>query len=208
MTVTAVPGGYNVNFPFPSPPGQDTFTISQYVGACSATDPYAAPTAAPSPVPTLSPAQLIISQSPPLVVNIVANANPANNFNVQLSACNTPPWRGPGQSAGSDHLRGAESPGNRVRSRRHSVPSVAFVYLAQSTPALPITLGAPIPLPIAEPMREQAVFTSVAANKVGFPLPVVGLTAAGYAIPYTAPQAPNTTPSSRTVAEGNATASS
>ncbi len=34
------------------------------------------------------------------------------------------------------------------------------------------------------------------ANKVGFPLPVVGLTASGYAIPYTAPQAPNTTPSS------------
>ncbi len=195
VTVTAVPGGYNVNFPFPSPPGQDTFTISQYVGACSTTDPYAAPTAAPSPVPTLSPAQLIISQSPPLVVNIVANANPANNFNVQLSACNTPPGAGPVNQPAPITCAVPNPPGTASITPTLGA-SVAFVYLAQSTPALPITLGAPIPLPIAEPMREQAVFTSVAANKVGFPLPVVGLTAAGYAIPYTAPQAPNTTPSS------------
>ncbi len=195
VTVTAVPGGYNVNFPFPSPPGQDTFTISQYVGACSATDPYAAPTAAPSPVPTLSPAQLIISQSPPLVVNIVANANPANNFNVQLSACNTPPGAGPVNQPAPITCAVPNPPGTATITPTLGA-TVAFVYLAQSTPALPITLGAPIPLPIAEPMREQAVFTSVAANKVGFPLPVVGLTAAGYAIPYTAPVAPNTTPSS------------
>ena len=195
VTVTAVAGGYDVNFPFPSPPGQDTFTISQYVGACSATNPYAAPTAAPSPVPTLSPAQLLISQSPPLVVNIVANANPANNFNVQLSACNTPPGTGPVNQPAPITCAVPNPPGTTTITPALGA-SVAFVYLAQSTPALPITLGAPIPLPIAEPMREQAVFTSVAANKVGFPLPVVGLTASGYAIPYTAPVAPNTTPSS------------
>ena len=195
VTVTAVAGGYDVNFPFPSPPGQDTFTISQYVGACSATNPYAAPTAAPSPVPTLSPAQLLISQSPPLVVNIVANANPANNFNVQLSACNTPPGAGPVNQP-APITCAVPNPIGTTTITPALAASVAFVYLAQSTPALPITLGAPIPLPIAEPMREQAVFTSVAANKVGFPLPVVGLTASGYAIPYTAPQPPNTTPSS------------
>ncbi len=112
VTVTAVAGGYDVNFPFPSPPGQDTFTISQYVGACSATNPYTAPTAAPSPVPTLSPAQLLISQSPPLVVNIVANAPAGNNFNVQLSACNTPPGAGPVNQPVPGYLRGAESSGN------------------------------------------------------------------------------------------------
>ncbi len=195
VTVTAVAGGYDVNFPFPSPPGQDTFTISQYVGACSATDPYAAPTAAPSPVPTLSPTQLIISQSPPLVVNIVANANPANNFNVQLSACNTPPGTGPVNQPAPVTCAVPNPPGTTTITPTLGA-AIAFVYLAQSTPALPITLGGPIPLPIAEPMREQAVFTSVAADKVGFPLPVVGLTASGYAIPYTAPVAPNTTPSS------------
>jgi hypothetical protein len=195
VSVTAVAGGYDVNFPFPSPPGQDTFTITQYVGACSATNPYAAPTAAPSPVPTLSPAQLIISQSPPLVVNIVANANPANNFNVQLSACNTPPGAGPVNQPGPVTCAVPNPPGTTTITPTLGA-TIAFVYLAQSTPALPLTLGAPIPLPIAEPMREQAVFTSVAADKVGFPLPVVGLTANGYAIPYTAPMAPNTTPSS------------
>jgi hypothetical protein len=189
VTVTAVAGGYDVNFPFPSPPGQDTFTISQYAGACSATNPYAAPT----PAPGLTATTQIISQSPPLVVNITGSA--ANNFNTQLSACNTPPGAGPVNQPAPVTCAVPNPPGTTTITPTLGA-SIAFVYLAQSTPALPITLGAPIPLPIAEPMREQGVFTSVPANKVGFPLPVVGLTASGYAIPYTAPVAPNTTPSS------------
>jgi len=171
-----------VSFPFPSPPGQDSFIISQYAGACSATDPYAPPT----PGPGQTAAQTIISQSPALVLNLVPGVT--NNFNTQLFACGGGVPNGPGGTCLVPGPPGSTTPTLGA--------SVSYVYMAGSNASLPVVLGAPVPLPIAGPMREQAAFTGVAADKVGFPIPVVGLDGTGNVVPYTAPVGPPGTPPS------------
>jgi len=188
-----------VSFPFPSPPGQDSFVVTQYAGTCAS--PYAAPSPAPSPVPTESPAQLIISQSPPLIVNLTAGVT--NNFNIQLSACNTPPGSGPlNQPTGT--VCAVPNPAGTTTLTPTLGASISFVYLEGSNASFPITLPASVPItpPIQGPMREQAVFTSVAADRVGFPIPVVGLDGAGNPVPYTAPQPPSTVASSGYLPDG------
>lgn len=176
-TVTGpVAGVYTATFSFPSPPGQDAFTITQYSGACSSTNPYAPPT----PAPGQTAATQIISQAPTLYVNLVAGAS--NNFNVQLSACNTPPGGGPINQP-SPVTCSVPNPGGTTTITPSLGATVSYAYLSSSSPSLPITLPAAIPLPIQGPMREQTIFTT-AGDMVGFPLPVVGLDSNGNPIPW------------------------
>jgi hypothetical protein len=176
-----------VSFPFPSPPGQDTFVITQYAGTCASS--YAPPT----PPTGVTAAQLIISQSTPLVVNLQPGVT--NNFNTQLFACTVAGVNPPaGGTCAVPGLPGTLTPTLGA--------SVSFVYLAGSNAVLPLTLPAAIPLLIAAPMREQSVFTAVPANKVGFPIPVVGLDGNGNPVPYTAPAGPGLPASSGLLPHG------
>lgn len=172
VTVTAGPPA-TVSFPFPAPPGQDTFIVSQYAGAC------ASQYAAPVPPTGETAAQLIISQSTPLVANMVAGGS--NTFSTQLGLCGVYP-----AATGTCAVPGVGAPITPTLGA-----SVSFAYMAASNAVLPFTLPAAIPLPIAGPMREQSVFTSVAANRVGFPIPIVGLDGSGHAIPFTAGAPPS-----------------
>jgi hypothetical protein len=193
VTVTPIvgpPAGYNVSFPFPSPPGQDTYTISQYAGACSSTNPYAPPT----PGPGQTAANLILAQGVPYTVNIVAGAT--NNFNVQLSACNTPPGPGPINQP-APVTCAVPNPAGTTTITPTLTGTISFVELAGSTPPLSITLPFTPVVPIQSPMREVGAFyTAPATGHVGFPIPVIMLDSNGNPIPYTAPVAPSTTPSS------------
>jgi hypothetical protein len=165
LNPVAVPGGVQVSFPMPTPPGNDVFLITQYDGQCSATNPYAAPVPNPN-----ANGNGVLSQAPPITVNINPGVN--NNFNVQLTVCpqaptpttcsNVPP---PGGTPPTPVVLGA---------------AVASVYLAGSSPA-PKSLAAPIPIPIQQPIREQAQFLA-AGSHIGVPVPVVGLDSAGFVI--------------------------
>ena len=193
VTITPVvgpPAGFNVSFSFPAPPGQDNFVLTQYAGACSAANPYVAPT----PGPGQSASNLIISQSNVLTVYINAGTSngAANGFNVQLWNCTPAPTGGAPAGSGTTAPCPVPNPGVGALTPTLGA-TVASVYLGGASPA-PNPLGAPVPLPIVGPIREQGAFVA-AANNVGLPIPVVGLDANGFAVPYTA-GVPGTNPPS------------
>ena len=178
-----------VSFPFPSPPGVDSFIITQYAGACSTTNPYAPPT----PQAGQTAAQTIISQTAPLVLNVLPGTN--NNFNTQLFACGGGTPNGPNGTC--------LVPGPVGSTTVTLGAQIAYVLMAGSNASLGITIpAANNVLPIKAPIREAATFTSVAANRVGFPIPVIGLDGNGDAVPYTAPTGPGLAPASGLLPHG------
>ncbi|HEY4440653.1 MAG TPA: hypothetical protein VGN14_09360 [Candidatus Elarobacter sp.] len=166
LNPTPVPGGVQVSFQIPAVPGNDTFSITQYDGQCSATNPYAPP----SPSPNAN-GNGVLASAPPITINI--NPGITNDFNVQLTACGAP------SSTGGPCSNATPPPGTPPTTVQLGA-AVAGVYLAGASPA-PRSLAAPIPIPIPFPIREQAIFLA-AGNHVGVPVPVVGLDSAGYVI--------------------------
>ncbi len=166
LNPVAVSGGVQVSFAIPAVPGNDTFSITQYDGQCSATNPYVPPVPSPN-----ANGNGVLAAAPPITVNI--NGGIANNFNVQLTAC------GASSSNGGPCSNATPAPGTPPTTVQLGA-SLAAVYLAGSSPG-PKSLVAPIPIPISEPIREQALFLA-AGSKVGVPIPIVGLDSAGYVI--------------------------
>ncbi|HEV3088719.1 MAG TPA: hypothetical protein VGX96_16025 [Candidatus Elarobacter sp.] len=166
LNPTPVPGGVQVSFQIPAVPGNDTFSITQYDGQCSPTNPYVAP----SPSPNAN-GNGVLASAPPITINI--NPGITNNFNVQLTACGAP------STTGGPCSNATPPPGTPPQTVQLGA-AVAAVYLAGSNPA-PKSLAAPIPIPISQPIRERGAFVS-AGNHVGIPIPVVGLDSAGYVI--------------------------
>ena len=158
-------GGVSVTFQIPTVPGNDAFTITQYDGQCGA-NPYVPP----SPSPNAN-GNGVLAAAPPLTVNI--NPGIANNLNVQLTACGAP------ATTGGPCSNATPPPGTPPTTIQLGA-AVATVYLAGSSPA-PKSLAAPIPIPIAQPIREQGAFIT-AGSHVGVPVPVVGLDSAGFVI--------------------------
>ena len=83
LNPVAIPGGVQVSFQIPAVPGNDAFSITQYDGQCSPTNPYIPPVPSPN-----ANGNGVLASAPPITVNI--NAGIANNFNVQLTACGAP----------------------------------------------------------------------------------------------------------------------
>lgn len=161
-----VAGGVQVSFAIPAVPGNDTFSIVQYDGQCSPTNPYIPPVPSPN-----ANGNGVLAAAPPITINI--NTGITNNFNIQLTVC------GPASSSGGP-CPNVPPPGNTPPTPVVLGAAVAGVYLAGASPA-PRSLAAPIPIPIAQPIRELGSFV-VAGNHVGIPIPVVGLDSAGYVI--------------------------
>ena len=188
VTITPIvgpPAGFNITFPFPAIPGQSSYVITQYAGACSATNPYAPPT----PGPGQTAAGLIISQAQPL--NITVPAGGAANFNVQLAACTATPAA---PALPTLPTCPVPNPAGTTTLTPTLGAQVTSVYLAQASPA-PSVLPNPIPLPIVAPVREQGAFL-IATDNVAMPAPVVGLDANGFPVPYTKGTVAGTNPSS------------
>jgi hypothetical protein len=153
LTVAAGPP-MTVTLAFPAPPGTDGFQITQYAGQCGST-----PYTLPSPSPGASNGGLL-SQTPVVYANLVAGSN--NGINAEIGACTqpvTPPTGGSGFSC--------VGPGTGVGT---IVSSIAIAG---------IQFGA---LPISSPVREQGAFL-LATGKVGVPIPLEGINAAGTVIP-------------------------
>jgi hypothetical protein len=166
LNPTPVPGGVQVSFQIPAVPGNDTFSITQYDGQCSATNPYVAP----SPSPNAN-GNGVLASAPPITIDV--NPGIVNNFNVQLTAC------GASSSTGGPCSNATPPPGTPPTTVQLGA-AVAAVFLAGSSPA-PKSLAAQIPIPIAKPIRERGAFVT-AGNQVGVPVPVVGLDSAGFVI--------------------------
>jgi len=161
-----VAGGVQVSFALPAPPGNDSFTFYQYDGQCSPTNPYTAPT--PSPAAN---GNGVLAVAPALTVNLSSGA--ANNFNVALTAC------GAASTTGGPCSNATPAPGTPPTTVQLGA-AVSTVYLALASPA-PKALANTIPLPISAPIREQHAFLT-AGNKIGIPIPVVGLDSSGFVI--------------------------
>ena len=174
VTITPVGGGYNVTFSLPSPPGQDSFVITQYAGACVAGNPYTAPL----PLAGQPVGSNIISQAP--AVNVYINQGVTNNFNVQLAACTATPGT---PTLPTLPVCPVPNPPGTTTLTPTLGAKVATVYMAGAAPvASPLSVA--IPLPIPAPNREQGAFIT-AGSKVGMPIPVVGLDASGFPVPFT-----------------------
>ena len=181
VTITPVvgpPAGLNVNFNLPAPPGQDSFVVTQVAGACSPTNPYAAPT----PGPGQTAASSIISQAGPFNANITAGTTNggANGFNVQLAACTAQP----GNVLPTLPVCPVPNPATTTTLTPVLGANVATVYMGGATPVAS-PLPNPVPLPIVAPVREQSAFLT-ALSQVGVPIPIVGLDGNGFPVPYTA----------------------
>ncbi|MDB5043339.1 MAG: hypothetical protein JWN27_4065 [Candidatus Eremiobacteraeota bacterium] len=166
LNPVAVPGGVQVSFQIPAVPGNDAFSITQYDGQCSPTNPYIPPVPSPN-----ANGNGVLASAPPITINI--NGGLVNDFNVQLTACGAP------SSTGGPCSNATPAPGTPPTTVQLGA-TVASVYLAGSTPA-PRSLAAAIPIPIVQPIRELGSFV-MAGNHVGVPIPVVGLDSAGFVI--------------------------
>ncbi len=167
LSPVAVAGGVQVSFQIPAVPGNDAFSITQYDGQCSATNPYIPPVTSPN-----ANGNGVLASAPPITVNI--NPGITNDFNVQLTAC------GPSSLNGGPCSNATPPPGTPATKVQLGA-TVAGVYLGGSNNTTPRSLAAPIPLPVAMPIRELGAFIA-AGSKVGVPIPVVGLDSAGYVI--------------------------
>ncbi|MBV8581283.1 MAG: hypothetical protein JOZ86_11725, partial [Candidatus Eremiobacteraeota bacterium] len=165
LSPVPVAGGVSVTFQIPTVPGNDAFTITQYDGQCGS-NPYVPP----SPSPTAN-GNGVLAASTPLTVNI--NPGISNNLNIQLTACGAP------ATTGGPCSNATPPPGTPPTTIQLGA-AVATVYLAGSSPA-PKSLATPIPVPVAQPIREQGAFITAGAH-VGVPVPVVGLDSAGFVI--------------------------
>lgn len=159
-------GGVSVSFPMPAPPGNDTFTFFQYDGQCSTTNAYTPPT----PSPTAN-GNGILAEAPSLTVNFTPGA--ANNFNVALTSCGAP------STTGGPCTNATPAPGTPPTTVQMAA-SVAAVYIGAPGSPAP-TLAAPVKLPIPQPIREQHAFLT-ATDKIGVPIPVVGVDSSGFVI--------------------------
>jgi hypothetical protein len=152
---TVLPAGgpaATVTIAVPAPPGTDTFQITQYAGQCGST-PYTIPT----PSPTNIGATNILAQTPPTMAYMAPGVS--NNLNIQIADCT------PAPAAGSPCplTVGGLPPG---------------ATLAASVTIATIAFGA---IPIADPVREQGAFL-LATGKIGVPIPLEALDAAGSVI--------------------------
>lgn len=151
-TSSPAPGVTQVTLEFPAPPGDDTFTITQYQGSCVSGNPYTVP----------SPTDGILAQSAPQTAYITAgSAN--NSINSEITACTTYLTNNPTQTLCPSNL--APGPNTPILVNA----SVASIAIPTPAPVSPLTAG---------PVRESGSFLT-ATGKIGVPIPLEGLNAAG-----------------------------
>lgn len=145
---TSTSGGVTtVTLAFPAPPGEDTFTITQYQGSCVSGNPYTVP----------SPTDGILAQSPPQTAYLTAGTS--NSINAEISACTTYLTNNPTETVCPANLApGANTP-----------------ILVDASVA---SIAIPTSAPITDPVRESGSFLT-ATGKIGVPIPLEGLNAAG-----------------------------